>query len=277
MHWQSLEDAMENGWGAERPYLCQVHGDSNPSASVNSLTGAFICYTCGHRGKYFQEETTELVIKQALYYLDKLEAREQYEENYKPESWLSQFTVLGPGDYWLGRYTEGACQHFKLGQDGDSYATIPLRTPTGELCGVIKRSLDPTQKRKYLYPKGFKMHDTLWNYHQCQGDILVLTEGATDVVAAWEAGHPDAMAIMGSDVSDTQARLLRRYNPAVIYAAFDQDAAGEQAYEALCRKLWDLRVERLWWSDYKDLSEIPLSDRKRLMSSLSMRTSVDAC
>lgn len=261
----TLNEVMLFGTGIERQFLCPVHNDHNPSASVNSFTGLWFCYSCGARGKY--DTTTvdhESFHRQLQDFLNLEETRVEY-----PESYLNQFDSLGPGDYWLSRFSRGITRQHRLGQTFDGrYATIPVRSDTGVLVGVIRRDLTGTDKQKYRYPYRLKISSYLYNYSECTDDVILLTEGATDTVAANEVGV-QAMATYRNGISEAQLSLLRRYAPRAVYVAYDQDKAGDQGAETVIKALSGFtEAHRLTWGDYKDLASIPRKDRKKLAKAL---------
>ena len=253
---------METGHGLERAFLCHVHPDNSPSASVNSATGLWCCYTCGARGKY-KDGDFDISPDSLIAEIDKVENMLTAEVRYKSDYWLAKYVATGPGAYWRSRFTEDACRHFELGSLG-SEAVIPYRDSLGRLLGVISRDTTGERKQRYKYPYGARVGENLFNYQHCTGNVIFLTEGATDVMAAWEVGLTDSMAIYGDQLREIQAWRLNQYQPKTIVCAFDQDDAGESAYRSVCRRMWDYRVERLTWDTYKDLAEMPLADRQEL-------------
>jgi DNA primase len=267
MRYASIEEAMINGYGTERSFVCHVHDDHTASASVNSLTGLWFCYACGARGKYdVSEIPTE---KFAVALRKRLEALP--EPRHYPENYLDVYDSMGPGDYWLGRFTAETCKRFRLGVSSDRrYATIPARDEDGHLLGVIRRDLTGTDEAKYRYPPGVNMSHLMWNFHRCRGDVLMLTEGATDAMAAVEAGFSDAAATYRNGLSKHQVELIVRYNPTVVLCAYDQDEAGDRGYGQMLNALYArrIKVDRLTWNDYKDLASIPLSDRAAMIEAV---------
>lgn len=255
----SIEEAIALGHGTQRVFLCHVHGDTNASARVNALTGGWLCYACGAKGYV---DTDKIVVSpdsvvRELQTLDKV-------INEKPvtysERWLNLFDAQGPGEYWLSRYNEETCRLYRLGFDpATNAATYPLRDRKGTVLGVVRRSLLDTGP-KYLYPYGVDISTLLFDLHRNESDTVILVEGATDAIAVREAGF-EAMAIYGSRLSRRQAELLRAYSPNRIIAAFDQDRAGDSAYEGV-REQFGVTVERARWDTYKDLSEAPLPTRR---------------
>lgn len=257
----TIDEAMMFGHGVERPFLCPVHDDHNPSASINSITGLWFCYSCGAKGKY---DTTvidsDTFHRQLEMFLDLEEERKEY-----PEAYLNQYDALGPGEYWLSRFSLQVCRLHRLGQSYDGrYATIPVRDERGVLLGVVRRDLTGTDEMKYRYPYRLKISQLLYNYSRCTGDTIILTEGATDAIAAEEIGL-EAMATYRNGMSLAQYDMMRRYRPKRVFIAYDQDPAGERGAEQITAVLKDFtEVHRLSWDGYKDLASIPVEDRKNL-------------
>ena len=273
MSYASIEEAMLNGWGIERSFVCHVHDDHNASASVNSVTGLWFCYTCHASGRVDMDRL-DFDPKSVLRTVEHLAAKAQAAERIYSESWLDQYDVIGPGDYWLSRFSEQVCREFRLGQAADgSYATIPYRTPGGRILGVIRRDLTGKDPAKYRYPFGVDMTAFLFNYSMSSGRTLILTEGATDTIAAWETGCRCVMATYGSHISRDQIRQIHRYSPDRIVVAYDQDAAGQRGWEHMEMRLGSFyRLTRLWWDEYKDLASIPLPDRTQMLREVAPRS-----
>ena len=269
MSYGSLAEAMVYGQGVERQFRCHVHGDTNPSASVNSMTGLWFCYACGAKGKYL---VSELTPAQATASVRSMLDRMEEDVRTLPESYLDFYDVLGPGEYWLSRFNRALCRVHRLGVDmTGQFATIPVRDPAGELHGVIRRDLLSRHGPKYRYPVNVPISRFLYNVHRAEGDVLILTEGATDAIAAEEAGWPSAVASFRNGLSRAQADLIRACDPEVLLVAYDQDDAGHAGTEQVRKVLrHDVKVDRLVWEGYKDLAAIPLADRKVMFDHLAV-------
>lgn len=261
----SLGEALaQPGAGIERAFNCPVHGDNHPSASVNIITGLWICYTCGAKGKVGDHYTVD---PQAL--LSFLQSQKQrYESHYFPESWLNIFDAGEPHEYWLNRFSAAACKHFRLGYDPeDDAATYPLRDSMGLLLGVVRRPLAPDwDGPKYIYPKFLDVTNYMFNFTQDARAKVLLVEGAADAIACWEVGF-EAFAIYGSRMSERQAQLLRRINVRQIFTAFDLDEAGEKAYHRVVDLLPDVQTVQIKWPEDlgKDVAELPPDRRRKLL------------
>lgn len=57
---------------------------------------------------------------------------------------------------------------------------------------------------------------------------LIMVEGYMDVIGLYQAGIPNAVASLGTALTQQQARLLKRY-VTTVYIAYDGDAAGQNA------------------------------------------------
>lgn len=75
----------------------------------------------------------------------------------------------------------------------------------------------------------------LFNLHRARKAIrkhnqAVLFEGYMDVIAAWQAGVTHGVATLGTALTDSQARVIRR-NAETAIICYDSDTAGQQATE----------------------------------------------
>jgi len=259
----TLADALATGHGWERKFNCPVHPDVHPSASVNIVKGIWYCYVCHSSGKVDGTVFDQLPAESVL-----SSVRDALEEPLmpKPETWLDQFDAGPPCEYWLTRFEPRTVAHFRLGYDVvTDAATYPLRNAAGEVLGVVRRPLVETRKRKYRYPPGIKTSHLLFNYSPISVDILVLTEGATDAIAAWEAGWY-AVACFSNMLSTVQLGLIEKIDPRTLVIAFDNDDAGAVGTEqvaALCGSRYALRATQLGRA--KDLAELAPAARVRIL------------
>lgn len=264
MHF-TLSDALARGHGTERSFLCPVHEDSRPSASLNVIKQVWYCYTCGAHGSLTGEDALiEPDYNQLKRWLsDKLEENRVY-----PEAWLARWTAGPVHPYWLGRVGSAAAAHFKLGFDPERNAgTYPLRDEGNAVLGVVRRSLDRSDDGpRYHYPRGVDVGRLLFNYSPRARRDVVLVEGALDAIALWNAGV-DAFAIYGSKLSPEQVRLIDRVDPDRIYTCYDNDDAGYKAYKMTEDAFRHRLVSRVTWpaSWGKDVDEIGLKHVRQVV------------
>jgi len=112
---------------------------------------------------------------------------------------------------------------------------FPVFTPQGKVCGFGGRVLDSSLP-KYLnstqspiFDKGKILYGLNFNKEEIRrkGEAI-LVEGYTDVLALYQAGIRNAVASLGTSLTHSQTRLIRRYADA-IFIAYDQDRAGVAA------------------------------------------------
>lgn len=270
------------------------HHDRRPSASIYvgepqerlkggkinwRLPGMWVCYSCGARGRIANDRivTYEPPATRNLQVAEELlapHARREY-----PESWLDLFEYYdGVHPYWLSRFPELVCRRHRLGYDFDTECgTYPLRSTEGRVLGVVRRDLTGTRPWKYHYPPGVDVGELLFGYAEGirnDVDTVVLGEGALDAIALDEAltqmGRGDrvaAMAIYGSHLREAQAKLLRRLHPARIITAFDNDEAGQDAYESVREELFDYDVAPVSFVA-KDVADLSVTDRVDALNSV---------
>ncbi|ALX48108.1 DNA primase [Lentibacillus amyloliquefaciens] len=120
-----------------------------------------------------------------------------------------------------------------------SRVIFPIRNHLGKTVAFGGRTISD-QEPKYLNsPESelFQKGKLLYNFDLAKKHIrkqseAVLFEGYMDVISAYQAGVKNAVATLGTSLTDSQARLLRRYVDTVIIC-YDADAAGnEAAYKA---------------------------------------------
>ena len=255
----TLHEALIYGKGVERPFLCPVHGDSRPSASLNTVKQVWFCYTCGAKGGLTGEDA---LIEPDYEVMKKWFAEKMEENRVYPESWLSRFDAGPVHQYWTERVGDEAARHHRLGYDPERDAvTYPLRDEGGAVLGVVRRPFDPDGP-KYVYPKGVDVGRLLFNYSPEHRPFVVLVEGALDAITLWNQGVT-AFAIYGSHISPEQVRLIDRIDPDRIYTAYDNDDAGYKAtYETerafRHRMISELKWPRSWGKDVGELSETHL-------------------
>jgi len=251
----TLSEAITKGHGTERTFLCPVHGDSRPSASLNIIKQKWVCYTCGAHGGLTGEDALMEpdYLQMKLWFTEKLEEKRVY-----PEAWLARWDAGPVHPYWTARVGDDAARHFRLGADPAADAvTYPLRRTDGAVLGVVRRRLQPDGGPKYLYPKGIDVGRLLFNYSPVRRTAVVLVEGALDAIALWNVGV-EAFAIYGSRLGAEQVRLIDRIDPDYVFTAFDNDDAGYRAHRDVEQAMRHRLVSRITWpaSWGKDVDEI---------------------
>jgi DNA primase len=129
--------------------------------------------------------------------------------------------------------------------------TMPIHDARGRVIGFAARILDADKKDapKYLNSPDTPLFDkgrTLFNLHRAgpasrQSGRIVVVEGQMDVIALAAAGIEEAVAPMGTALTERQLEMLWRMVETPILC-FDGDAAGQRAaMRAITRALPMLR------------------------------------
>ncbi|GEN31078.1 DNA primase [Cerasibacillus quisquiliarum] len=120
---------------------------------------------------------------------------------------------------------------------------FPIRNHLGITVGFGARSIDK-QEPKYLNSSEsslFQKSKILYNFDLAKKYIrkeneAILFEGYMDVITAYQAGIKNVVATMGTSLTESQARLLRRYVDTVTIC-YDSDEAGIEATYRAARLL----------------------------------------
>lgn len=103
-------------------------------------------------------------------------------------------------------------------------------------------------KPKYLNSSdtpAFKKSKNLFALNYAKGfcaDQLILCEGYMDVIALHQAGFPNAVATLGTAITEEHARIISRYTKKVIIS-YDSDEAGQKAANKAMLLLGKVGVE----------------------------------
>lgn len=112
----------------------------------------------------------------------------------------------------------------------------PIHDRHGHIIGFGGRSLDESQKPKYLNSPEtvlFQKNRELYGLYQCiqrKSDCpyIIVVEGYMDVIALAQYGIHHAVATLGTATSTYHIQLLSKYTKQIIFC-FDGDEAGRQA------------------------------------------------
>ena len=124
---------------------------------------------------------------------------------------------------------------------------FPIINTSGDIIGFGGRVMDDS-KPKYLNSSdtpGFKKSKNLFalNYakNHC-AERLILCEGYMDVIACHAAGFENAVATLGTALTNEQARLMAKHTKEVLIA-YDSDEAGQNATRKAIKMLTEVGLE----------------------------------
>jgi len=109
---------------------------------------------------------------------------------------------------------------------------FPIFTPQGRICGFGGRVLDSSSPKYLNSPQSpvFDKGRVLYGLNFSKEAIgkekaVVLVEGYTDAITLYQGGIRNVVASLGTSLTASQARLIKRYADEV-FIAYDQDKAG---------------------------------------------------
>lgn len=112
---------------------------------------------------------------------------------------------------------------------------FPIRDRRGRVIAFGGRALDDAPAKYLNSPETALFHKgaTLYNLDKAQGPArqdaaVIVAEGYMDVIALAQAGFPNAVAPLGTALTEDQLRLLWRLAPEPVLC-FDGDSAGARA------------------------------------------------
>lgn len=143
---------------------------------------------------------------------------------------------------------------------------IPIRDHQGRIVAFTARQLsvtpadDPTREAKYVNSPEtpiFVKGQILFNLDRARkpasdGGAFLMVEGQLDAIRCWTAGLVTTIAPQGTSVTDTQLRLLHRYQHG-LETLLDGDAAGRRAA---------LRLLPLALQEGLEITFLPLTGKK---------------
>lgn len=247
---------IKSSTGQEFTIYCLFHKNLHtPSFYINYKTGLWQCFnpSCGKKGNFRQlyRQVTGKVFAQnsrldivslkneldrVLSYRDKDDdiILDTVQIDYEDSEQLAYLTPLH--ERGLSHKT---LEKFEIGfSKSKNRIVIPVRNQQYKIVGLIGRAVESLQEPRYLYNKGFKRADVLFNIQNAKvfSEVIVV-EGSVDAMKVHEAGFPNVVATLGAQVSKNQVVLLKKYFDKIIIFS-DNDEAGNAMRDAiidLCR------------------------------------------
>ncbi len=158
---------------------------------------------------------------------------------YAPSEWEALKRHLGEKGYEPEELAQAGLlvKNEQTGRTYDAYrgrVIFPIIAVNGRVVGFGARVLNNEDKPKYINTGDTPLYNKRNNLYglnlQKSGKLsdLVMVEGYTDVIGLFEAGVTNAVASLGTALTQQQARLLKRF-VSDVYIAYDGDAAGQSA------------------------------------------------
>jgi len=230
--------------GTEVAIYCPFHDNHNsPACYINTKTGLWQCFnpSCGKKGNFRQlykhmtgktygrewildPVNLQRELDLALEVKDDEELTvDSIEIDYGSDEVKNLQTLVDRG------YELQVLEDFEIGYSSvKDRVVIPVRDPQYKLVGLIGRAIHDWQDPRYLYNKGFKRADVLFNIQNAKAyDSVIICEGSLDAVKIAQAGFKNVVATLGAKVSPNQIRMIRKYFDSVVVFSDNDDAGAE--------------------------------------------------
>lgn len=231
--------------GTEVAIYCPFHDNTHsPACYINTKTGLWQCFnpSCGKKGNFRQlykhmtgktygrewildpvnlqrELDLALVIKDTVEDL----SIDSIEIDYKSDEVQNLQTLIDRG------YDLDILEYFEIGYSKvKDRVVIPVRDPHYKLVGLIGRAVHDWQEPRYLYNKGFKRADILFNIQNAkQYDSVIICEGSLDAIKVAQSGFKNVVATLGAKVSPNQIKMIKKYFDTIVVFSDNDDAGAE--------------------------------------------------
>ena len=264
--------------GHEKTAACNIYIGNDTKLPY----GYFNCFVCGEKGSFLKFVAEcfdapesyakawllenfggELIAKNLFMGEPIVLNRNKGIKKHLDESILDQYQTWNP--YLAKRkLSREICELFKVRYDPKYRQVIfPAYDMKGNLVMLAKRSIDvksfylDKDVEKPVYCLDYVMKNNI--------KTVLITEGPFDCLTGWEYGFP-TIATFGK-ISDYQIEQINKSCINIIYAAFDNDAAGRSFLETLKRKLTKriIIIETKFPAWRKDLNDLTKEELREII------------
>lgn len=224
---------------------CPFHKNVNSAAFfINKRTGLWQCFnpSCGKKGNFkqlYRHVTGKVFGKDPN--LDHVSLRNEIESGFRKDVCEEELSIDNLAiDYsnteqvsLLQKFIDRGLsletmEYFEIGYSKiKNRIVIPVRNAQYKIIGLIGRATTEDQQPRYLYNKGFKRADTLFNIQNAKyHNECIVVEGSVDAMMVHQAGYPYVVATLGAQVSSNQSTMLKKYFDTITILS-DNDEAGD--------------------------------------------------
>jgi len=273
---------IENEVDSDFIIFCPFHANHRtPAGEVDKNTGFFFCFSCQKIA-----DLTELVMfVSGRSYFEAVRFIKSKEQDIDIEKQINQTLYIKPDyiefdeftikrlnkqvqdfpraiDYYKYRKISSvSVAKFELGySEKQDMITIPVHSPDGLCVGFVGRSVEG---KEFKNTPGLPKSKILFNLHRIKNsDRVYVVESSFDAIRLDQCGLP-AVATLGSNVSNFQTDLLKKYFNNIILIA-DNDEAGSNMKKRLTEKLGSRLSTIELDGIYKDIGDMNDEDIKNL-------------
>lgn len=240
--------------GGEVWYQCPLPGHSNQdknfSASYSLVKNVCNCFVHGgslikliqyiEKCDYKKAKAVSTIMAKQK---DKVAAEHLIDDILKPKKELSMIDVFRYKEqiykpYTFKNFTSKVelIEKLEIGYDKfTKRVTIPVKDKHGLVKFVVKRSINPDAKLRYIYePKGCRKSEFLYGIDFYDNPkVLIIVEGVKDVIKSMDKGFNNFVAIFGSKMSNTQFKMIKDSGVRKVILALDNDIPGRIGMEKI--------------------------------------------
>lgn len=159
---------------------------------------------------------------------------------------------------------------------------FPIHNISGKIVAFTGRKLPNNELGpKYLNSPEtsiYQKRNNLYGLYQAKAsikknDLCIILEGQTDVISLNKVGFGNAVAPLGTGLTESQLELIKRYTNNLLFI-FDNDTAGQEALERAFRMCLELNLNTyaLNTGKYKDIDELIQEDIDEFKKLIEKRT-----
>ena len=279
----SLDKKVWRCWtrGCQDHYSCNIWGFIKGVLDTDSFSEAlkYVCklYDVNGVSKSGNTTTNGCIDNEFSSLVRRISSSEQQGGKIEQEGLVTKPSIEStPSPYFLSRgYKKETLQFFGVCDSNDktgsfkSRAVIPISNADGMEIGYIGRATRDFIQTKYIWSKGFRKLQHLYNYHNAlesvvQLNTLFLVEGQGDVWRLWECGVKNVVGLFGSEVSEAQKRLLLSSGVTQLIVLTDNDQAGRESKIKIKRemgRLFKLIFPKMSNKDLGDMSKDKIQEQ----------------
>lgn len=169
---------------------------------------------------------------------------------------LNEFALQShrAAQYLKGRgITKNSVEKYLIGySEKQDMITIPIFSPDGICVGMVGRSIEG---KEFKNTPGLPRSKTMFNIQRNKAaSKIFLVESSFDAIRIEQVGGK-ALATLGSNISNRQKDLLKKYFTSIIVVS-DNDDAGRDMKEKLSMSLGSIVIQGDLPSNVKDVSDL---------------------
>lgn len=253
---------------------CPYHNNHRtPAAEVSKTSGDFYCFGCHEsrdlvqfvmfcsKRNYFEsmrlihsKKAEDNIENDLMKILDKKPEYVEFDIDTVKRLNQSALSSHRAANYLKGRgITKESVEKYLIGySEKQDMVTIPVFSPDSICVGMVGRSVEG---KEFKNTPGLPRSKTMFNIQRNKAaSKIFLVESSFDAIRIEQVGGK-ALATLGSNISNKQKDLLKKYFTSIIVVS-DNDDAGRDMKEKLRMSLGNIVIQGDLPSNVKDVSDL---------------------